>query len=337
MHTRLTRLLGIELPIIQAPMAGSNGKDLVVAVSSAGALGSLPCALLAAGDVVAEVASIRSATAKPFNLNFFCHRPPDVDADLLVAWLQRLAPFDTELGVDPPAATTADGRSAFDDALCDVVEQLRPPVVSFHFGLPPDRLVERVKRSGAAVLSSATTVEEARWLADHGCDAVIAQGLEAGGHRGMFLTDDPARQVGTMALVPQVVDAVDVPVIAAGGIADGRGVAAALALGAAGVQLGTAFLRCPEATTGPLHRAALGAAAEDATVLTNVITGRPARSIVNRLISAVGPLAADAPAFPLAASGSAPLRAVRVTSLRCGPDRPRRSDASSRRRSSSAS
>ena len=308
--TRLTELLGIEHPIVQAPMAGSNGSALAIAVSAAGGLGSLPCAMLSTDEVRGEVAAIRAATAGPFNLNMFCHQPPVSDPARLAAWFELLAPFYAELGLEVPQGTPGGGRGTFDATLCDLVEELAPPVVSFHFGLPDDVLVERVKRAGATVLSSATTVEEARWLVAHGCDVVIAQGLEAGGHRGMFLADDPAGQIGTMALVPQVVDAVDVPVVAAGGIADGRGIAAALALGATGVQLGTAFLRCPEATSTALHRKALGAAAEDETVLTNVITGRPARGIVNRLIAEVGPMSAEAPAFPLAVAGSAPLRAA---------------------------
>ena len=199
-------------------------------------------------------------------------------------------------------------RMPFGVEHCALVEELRPPVVSFHFGLPDPDLLDRVKATGATVLSSATSAAEAVWLEAHGCDVVIAQGAEAGGHRGMFLAEDPAMQVGTMALVPAVVDAVDVPVLAAGGIGDGRGVAAALALGADGVQIGTAFLRCPEALTSQVHRAALAAASGDQTVLTNVITGRPARSITNRLIREVGPISDDAPPFPLAAVGSGPLR-----------------------------
>ena len=250
---------------------------LAIAVSTAGGLGSLPCAMLSTDEVRAEVAAIRAATAGPFNLNLFCHQPPVPDPARLAAWSSCSLRSTPSSVSRCRQGTPGGGRGTFDATLCDLVEELAPPVVSFHFGLPDDVLVERVKRAGATVLSSATTVEEARWLVDHGCDVVIAQGLEAGGHRGMFLADDPTGQIGTMALVPQVVDAVDVPVVAAGGIADGRGIAAALALGATGVQLGTAFLRCPEATSTALHRKALGAAAEDETVLTNVITGRPAR------------------------------------------------------------
>jgi len=317
MIRRVTRrdvldLLGIDVPIVQAPMAGSNGSALAVAVCEAGGLGSLPCAQLTPDGIRAESAAIRAGTDRPFNLNFFCHTvvpPTEEEGD---RWFDRLGDYYAEFGAPRPAGLVA-GRVPFDEDLCSLVEELRPPVVSFHFGLPAEPLVDRVRATGANVLSSATTVAEARWLAARGCDAVIAMGAEAGGHRGMFLTDDLAAQVGTLALVPQVVDAVDVPVIAAGGIADGRGFAAALMLGAAGVQVGTAFLRCPEAETSPVHRAALSDAGDDATVLTNVITGRPARGIVNRLVREVGPLSDDAPAFPYATAGTGPLRTVAET------------------------
>jgi nitronate monooxygenase len=310
MSNRLTELLAIDSPVIQAPMAGSSGRALAVAVSEAGGLGSLPCVMLGLADIKVEVAAIREQTPKPFNLNFFCHRQPDPDPAQLAAWVERLAPYFAELDVAAPAAPQAGGRQPFDEATCELIEELRPPVVSFHFGLPPNAILARVKATGATILSSATTVAEAQWLVDHGCDVVIAQGVEAGGHRGMFLIDDPGRQVGTMALVPQVVDAVDVPVVAAGGIADGRGLAAALALGASGVQVGTAFLRCPEAMTTAPHRGALAAATDDSTTLTNVVTGRPARAIVNRLIAEVGPMSRDAPPFPLANIATAALRAA---------------------------
>jgi len=305
----LLDLLAIDVPLVQAPMAGSNDSRLVIAVSEAGGLGSLPCATLTPDRIRVEVEAVRAGTDRPFNLNFLCHRsdpPGDAEGD---RWLARLAGYYAELGTEPPPSL-ASGRAPFDEELCAVVEELRPPVVSFHFGLPAEPLVDRVRATGATVLSSATTVAEARWLVERGCGAVIAQGAEAGGHRGMFLTDAPAGQVGTFALVPQVVDAVDVPVIAAGGIGDGRGVAAALALGAQGVQVGTAFLRTPEATTSEVHRRALADATDDATVLTNVLTGRPARGIVNRLVGEVGPLSDDAPAFPFATAGVTPLRAA---------------------------
>ena len=305
---RFLDLVGIEIPIVQAPMAGSVSSEMVIAVSEAGGLGSLPCAMLNAEQIRTELGIIRQRTARPINVNFFCHTPPQRDARREAAWKERLAPYYAELGIDPDAQPSGSVRAPFDDAMCDAVLEFRPEVVSFHFGLPDQRLLRRVKESGAKVLSSATSVTEARALEAQGCDAIIAQGYEAGGHRGMFLTDDIASQAGTMALVPQVVDAVGVPVIAAGGIGDGRGIVAALALGAAAVQIGTAYLFCPEAKVGAAHRTALKGANESATVLTNVFTGRPARGIVNRIVREVGPMSQDAPAFPLAATGVGPLR-----------------------------
>jgi nitronate monooxygenase len=306
---RLLDLLGIDLPIVQAPMAGANGAAMAVAVSEAGGLGSLPCAMLDAAAVRAEVAVIKAATHRPFNLNFFCHAPPSPDADRQARWLARLGRYYDELGVAATAAATGPNRAPFDDGMCEVVEALAPAVVSFHFGLPAQNLVARVKSAGCRVLSSATSVAEALWLQARGCDAIIAQGAEAGGHRGMFLTDDVAAQPSTLALVPQVVDAVRVPVIAAGGIGDGRGIAAAFALGASGVQIGTGYLLAPESKISALHRKALAGAADDATALTNVFTGRPARGIVNRLMRELGPISDAAPAFPGAAAGVGPLRA----------------------------
>ncbi len=305
----LQALLGVELPIIQAPMAGVQGSALAVAVSEAGGLGSLPCAMLGPDAMRGELAAIRARTARPVNVNFFCHAAPAPNADREAAWRAALAPYYEELGLDPAPAAGAAGRAPFSPEAADVLEEFQPAVVSFHFGLPPPELLARVRGWGAKVLSSATTVEEARWLEARGVDAVIAQGLEAGGHRGLFLSEDLTTQVGTLALVPQVVRAVRVPVIAAGGIADARGVRAALALGAAGVQVGTAYLLCPEATTTTVHRAALKSEAARHTTLTNVFSGGPARGIVNRLMREVGPISAVAPAFPLAAPAVAPLRA----------------------------
>jgi nitronate monooxygenase len=306
---RFLDLVGIEIPIVQAPMAGSVTSEMVIAVCEAGGLGSLPCAMLNTEQLRTELGIIRQRTARPINVNFFCHAPPRRDARRESAWKERLRPYYGEFGIDPDAQPSGPARTPFDEAMCDAVLEFRPEVVSFHFGLPEQRLLRRVKEAGATVLSSATSVAEARALEDGGCDAIIAQGYEAGGHRGMFLTDDIATQAGTMALVPQVVDAVRVPVIAAGGIADGRGIVAALALGAAAVQIGTAYLFCPEAKVGAAHRAALKSADESATVLTNVFTGRPARGIVNRIVREIGPMSQDAPAFPLAATSVAPLRA----------------------------
>ncbi len=307
---RIEDILGIELPIVQAPMAGVQGSALALAVCNAGGLGSLPCAMLGPEAVRTEIAALRAGTSRPFNVNFFCHQPPQPDAARQAAWNAALAPCHAELGIDPAGIPQGAARHPFSEAIADLVEPFRPPVVSFHFGLPPPGLVARVKAWGAKVLSSATTVEEALWLEAHGADVVIAQGLEAGGHRGSFLSEDQSLQMGSFALLPQVVRAVKLPVIAAGGIADARGVAAALALGAAGVQLGTAWLLCPEASTTALHRAALRSEQARHTVVTNVFTGRPARGIVNRVFRELGPRSPLAPAFPLAANAMGPLRAA---------------------------
>jgi len=306
---RIQNLFGIELPIIQAPMAGVAFFEMAVGVSEAGGLGSLACALLTPEQIVQEIKTIRQQTLRPINLNFFCHQQPKADDEREAAWRHILEPYFIELGLDPAALPSVPGRAAFDSAMCDLLTELRPNVVSFHFGLPEKTLVARVKATGAKILSTATTVEEARWLESEGCDAFIAQGSEAGGHRGMFLTDDISTQIGTLSLVPQVVDSVKVPVIAAGGIADARGIAAAFTLGAAGVQVGTAYLLSPEARMNTLYREALRNE-ENQTVLTNVFTGRPARAIANRMIRETGPMSKLAPDFPLAGRFSAPLRAA---------------------------
>jgi nitronate monooxygenase len=300
-------MFGLELPIIQAPMAGATTPAMVVAVCEAGGLGSLPTAMYSAAQLREALNTVRAGTRRPINLNFFCHKPPPDDPARRQAWIRQLTPYYTEAGIEPNLPAAGGGRASFDEAMCAIVEEYRPEVVSFHFGLPDPPLVQRVKRTGAKVIASATTVPEARWLEEHGVDAVIAMGIEAGGHRGTFLTDDMTTQIGTMALVPQVVSAVSVPVIAAGGIADRRGVAAAMALGAAAVQVGTAYLLTPEAGISPLHRAALQSPGR-VTAITNVLTGRPARGIVNRLISEVGPISDLAPAFPTAGEAVAPLR-----------------------------
>ena len=305
----MQKFLDLEIPVVQAPMAGVQLGALAAAVSAAGGLGSLPCAVITSEAMAREIELIRARTSRPYNVNFFCHVPPAPDAKREAAWREALAPYYREQGIDPATIPAGPGRSPFTAEALEALERFAPPVVSFHFGLPEPRLLARVKAWGAKVLASATTVEEARWLEAHGADAVIAQGVEAGGHRGMFLTEDITTQVGTFALVPQVVDAVKVPVIAAGGIADARGVRAALDLGAAAVQVGTAFLMCDEATTSKVHRAALKSEAAAHTALTNLFTGRPARGIVNRIMRELGPLSPLAPAFPLATGGIAPLRA----------------------------
>jgi nitronate monooxygenase len=306
---RLIELFRIELPIVQAPVAGAMNWELAAEVAAAGGLGSLPCAMLNPEQVRSEMGKIRARTKNPINLNFFCHAPPVPNNTREARWRDRLAPYYRELAVDPAAPIPSSNRTAFDAAMCDVVEETKPDVVSFHFGLPAEPLLGRLKAAGFPVMSSATTAAEARWLEERGVAAVIAQGYEAGGHRGMFLSDDLAAQVGTFALIPQVVDAVKVPVIAAGGVTDARGIAAAFALGAAGVQMGTAYLWCPEAKISAPHRAALRSARDDGTAVTNLMTGRPARGFVNRIMREIGPISDVAPEFPLAAGALAPLRA----------------------------
>jgi len=302
---RLIDRLGIDAPIILAPMAGAIDDALAIAVARGGGLGSIPCALLTPDAARDQVARMRAAVRAPVNLNFFCHvNPPRGDDG---TWRAALQPYYTEYGVGAPA-TPPPPRRPFDDAMCALVEDVRPEMASFHFGLPADALLNRVRATGTLVTAAATSVAEARWLAERGVDAVIAQGWEAGGHSGRFLPADPASYMGTFALVPQVADAIDVPVIAAGGIADARGIAAALLLGASAVQIGTAYLTCPESLIGPLHREMLGSEAAEATVFTNVFTGRPARGIANRLVREQGPISPDAPPFPYASDALAELK-----------------------------
>lgn len=305
---RFSDLFGVELPIVLAPMAGAMDATLAIAVAKGGGLASLPAAMLSAEQLRAQVAQFRAGIDRPLNLNFFAHKPPVPNNAREHAWREALKPYYVELGIDPNAPVPTSNRAPFDDAFCTVVEEVKPAVVSFHFGLPEPSLVTRVKAAGSIVIASATTVAEARWLEERGCDAIIAQGYEAGGHRGIFLSDDLATQVGTFALVPQVADAVKVPVIAAGGITDARGIVAALALGAAAVQIGTAYLACPESKILPPHRALL-AAKTDETAVTNVMTGRPARGFINRVMREVGPISDGTPEFPLAGGALAPLHA----------------------------
>lgn len=307
---RLIDLFKTEFPIVLAPMAGVMDAELVIAAAQGGALGSLPCAMLSAEKAREQVNVIRQRVSAPVNMNFFCHKAVDADPRREAGWKARLGAYYKELGLDPSSPINAANRAPFDAAFCAVVEELKPEVVSFHFGLPSPDLLKRVKAAGSIVMSSATTVKEAIWLEESGADVIIAQGAEAGGHRGMFLAENIAEQPGTFALVPQVVDAVKVPVIAAGGIADGRGIAAAFALGASGVQIGTAYLRCPESKVMALARAALAQATDETTVITNVMTGRPARGIANRVMREVGPISPDAPAFPHAATALGPLKAA---------------------------
>lgn len=302
--------LDVDVPIIQAPMAGVQRHALAAAVSASGGLGSLPGGMLDADKLRAEIAALRALTARPFNLNFLCHQTPPRDADREARWRAALAPYYREFGVDPETAEQGRPRRAFDAGQAALVAELKPPIVSFCYGLPEPDLLAVVKSSGATVVGTATTVEEARWLEAHGADVIVAQGLEAGGHRGMFLTRDPATQMGIFALLPQVAKAVRVPVVAAGGIASTREVDVALKLGAAGVQAGTSYLLCTEAETRDVHRAALRSARASQTALTNLFSGRLARGIVNRFMRELGAISDLPPAFPWASLAMAPLRAA---------------------------
>ncbi|MGI2197420.1 NAD(P)H-dependent flavin oxidoreductase [Shewanella baltica] len=310
MPCQLTRLFGIELPIIQAPMAGVQGSALTIAVSQAGALGSLPCAMLSLEALDAALTQIRAQTTKPINVNFFCHHEPEPQAAKQVAWLKQLAPYFAELGIHPDTQAAGAQRAPYTSAQAEVLAKFKPEVVSFHFGLPNEDLMLEIKSWGSKIISTATTVEEALWLEARGVDAIIAQGLEAGGHRGHFLSDDLTEQLGTFSLLPQIIAAVDVPVIAAGGIVDAKTVRAAMAMGASAVQVGTAYLLCPECTTSEIHRAALQSEAAQHTALTNLFSGRPARGIVNRFMAEMGPINEAVPDFPLASSAVAGLRAA---------------------------
>ena len=304
--TRFLELSGARAPIVQAPMAGAGGVALAVAAMRGGAVGSLPCAMLTPAQVRAQVAEVRAQAQGPLNLNFFCHHAP-AEADE-AGWHKLLAPYYAELGVGPPD-TPPPLRGAFDAAMAEVVEEVRPELVSFHFGFPRT-LWSRVLKSGAKVLASATTLREARTLRQMGCDAVIVQGWEAGGHASYWLDGNAASHMGLFALLPQVVDAVDVPVIAAGGIADARGIAAAFALGASVVQIGTAYLHCPESLITPMHRAALTSEHAEHTQLTNLFSGGLARGLRNRLMDELGAMRAEVPPFPYGSIALAELRRV---------------------------
>ena len=322
-------LARLRHPLIQAPMAGVQDSALAVAVSRAGALGSLPAAMLDAAGLDRELQRLNQELGRnglPYCVNFFCHTPPTPDTQREAAWRQMLAPYGAQWGVDLAQPVAAPQRQPFHAELADVLAAARPPVVSFHFGLPAPDLLDRVKAWGAVVLSSATTVDEALWLQARGVDAVIAQGLEAGGHRGHFLRPDHdlGGQLPLLRLLPALREALGLPLVAAGGLATADAVAATLASGADAVQVGTAFLLCDEAKTPPLHRQALARAAQvmvkaancdsgqppvhDATALTRLFTGRPARGLVNRLMREVDPMSPTAPAFPLAGAGLALLR-----------------------------
>lgn len=292
-------------------MAGSSNAAMAASVAKAGGLGSIPCGMLSPDQIRAEIAAFRAQVDAPVNLNFFCHIPPAAFEEQQASWLKKLTPYYKEYGIEPSLSGAA--RAAFNKDLCALVEELKPEIVSFHFGLPAQDLLARVKKTGAKILSSATSVREAVWLERHGCDAVIAQGYEAGGHRAMFLETNILNQPGTIALVPQIVDAVSIPVIASGGIADARGIAAAFMLGASAVQIGTAYLFCSESLISPSYRAELEKASDADTAITNIFSGRPARGIINRFIREQGAMNADAPPFPMASQPLAALRAKAET------------------------
>ncbi|MBW0279043.1 NAD(P)H-dependent flavin oxidoreductase [Shewanella xiamenensis] len=308
MPCRLTRLFGIEFPIIQAPMAGVQGSTLAIAVSEAGGLGSLPCAMLSLEALEAELTEIRANTTKPINVNFFCHSEPLPQAAKQAAWLEQLAPYFSEFNLDSSVQPAGAQRTPYSKSQAEVLAKFKPEVVSFHFGLPDEELLLEIKSWGSKVISTATTVEEALWLEAHGADAIIAQGLEAGGHRGHFLSEDLTEQLGTFSLLPQVIAAVDIPVIAAGGIVDVATVRAAMTMGASAVQVGTVYLLCPECNTSAIHREVLQSDAAQHTALTNLFSGRPARGIVNRFMAEMGPMNEAVPDFPLASSAVAGLR-----------------------------
>lgn len=305
---RILDLLKIKHPLFQAPMAGADSPALAIGVSKAGGLGALGAALLSATQLREQFAKIRSETSQPINLNFFCHRMPAVDSTREKQWLEKLKPYYEELNIGPSTFPEGPQRQPFNEEFCSLVEELKPGVVSFHFGFPEVSLVSRLKKIGQVLMASASSAKEAQWLEQHGADVIIAQGLEAGGHQTLFLSDDLMTLKKTFPLIKEILKAVKVPVVAAGGIGDAKAIVEALSLGAAAVQLGTAYLFCPEATISQVHREALKHAKAEDTALTNVFSGRPARGILNRLMREIGPISPLAPKFPRASSAISPLR-----------------------------
>ena len=303
---RLQHLFGIEHPIVQAPMAGASTPAMAIAVANEGGLGSLGCAMMPPEELRTAAAEVAAATNRAINFNFFVHTEPDLAAYDPSTMQRALAPFYEEYGLEAPPAPAL-GAPGFSDATLDVLLALSPKVVSFHFGLPSADSIEALKRAGAKLIGCATNVAEARALEDGGMDAIVAQGAEAGGHRGAFIGAPHENDMGTIALVPMVADAVRVPVIAAGGIFDGRGVAAAFKLGADGAQIGTAFLRAPQSAVSPLHKQALADHPDNATRLTRLFSGRPARSVRNRLMDELGAQEHATAPFPTQRGLVAPL------------------------------
>lgn len=309
--SRLLNLFNIRFPLLLAPMAGAAGSTLAIAVSKAGGLGSIACPMLSAEQIRREVETFRTEAPGAFlNLNFFCHKDVPLTEDTQNRWMKILSPYFNEFGVDPNQKITSPKRNPFNEETCALVEELKPEVVSFHFGLPEEKLLKRVKDAGCFVLSSATTKEEALWLEEKGCDAIIVQGLEAGGHRGHFLKNDLSGQLETMDLLSEIISVVKVPFIPAGGISDGKTINKYLQAGAAAVQIGTAYLFTHEATISPVHRKILLSEDVSDTAITNLFTGRPARGIMNRLMREIGPMNENVPPFPHAGIALAPLKAA---------------------------
>lgn len=306
-RTELIDRLQIDHPLLQAPMGGESTPELAIAVGNAGGLGGLGCSYMS-NDVLSDnVEQIREGTSAPFNLNFFAHPLPEADAGVYAQTRERIAPFYAELGIEEFPEPLIAPCETFNQSRLECMLDLRPAVVSFHFGLPDMEMVRALQDVGIMVISSATTVAEARWLDAAGIDAIIAQGWEAGGHRGTFHLAWEDFGVGGMALIPQVVDAVEAPVIATGGIGDGRGIAAAMVLGASAVQLGSAFLSCPEANIPAAWRKAMRTTSDDATRLTTAFSGRPARAMNNRYIETMAQSRHRVPDYPTMYSFSDPL------------------------------
>ena len=307
LSNKLTELLDVDYPIVQAPMGGESTPEMAIAVSNAGGLGGLGCSSMSLRDIEESVKKIRAGTNRSFNLNFFTHPVPQQNPDTNAKTRARLEPFYNELGITDIPTRGKDPYGTFTEEKLNLMLDLRPKVVSFHFGLPADGMVQTLQEAGIIIMCSATTVEEAVWLDEAGVDVIIAQGWEAGGHRGTFCVSHEDFGVGTLALVPQMVDAVNKPVIASGGIADGRGIAATFILGAMGVQLGTAFLSCPEANISDSWREALSNASDADTRLTPAFSGRPARAKNNRYIETMSQVRSDLPDFPTMYDFSGPL------------------------------
>jgi nitronate monooxygenase len=285
----LLNVLGIGKPIIQAPMAGVSTPALAAAVSNAGGLGSLGLGAMNAETARKTIDATRALTDKPFNVNVFCHAPAVSNAQVEQQWLSWLLPHFARYGAEPPASLREIYTSfVVDEAMQQTLLDARPAVVSFHFGLPPSDVVDSYRRAGIKLLASATSIDEVRRVAEAGVDAIVVQGFEAGGHRGIFDASGHDDELGTFALTRLAVHTTDIPVIAAGGIMDGAGIVAALALGAQAAQLGTAFVCCPETSIDDGYRRALLGPGAAHTTLTRAISGRPARSIVNAFTALEG-------------------------------------------------